>query len=121
MSGLFQWFEEGYTFHSGKVSNFKIECDALEPDDWTALARLIARSIDFGSVEGVPRGGLPLAEALTPYATSGKLLIIEDVWTTGASMERHRDGREAIGLAVFAYSRVAPWVTSIFRMESGWL
>jgi hypothetical protein len=76
----------------------------------------------------VPRGGLPFAEALKPYATAGvtRVLVAEDVVTTGGSIERYaasaagpglRPG-EAIGVCVFARGRCPSWVTPLFQMPA---
>ncbi len=53
----------------------------------------------------MPIGGLRLAQAMQPYvSSSGPLLIVDDVLTTGQSMEKHRAGREAIGAVIFMRS-----------------
>lgn len=86
MTHLFQRGE--FTLASGEVSDFKIECDALTPHDWDTLAWLLSQKVaPFSEVEGVPRGGVALAEALRGYCVSdGGLLVVDDVWTTGQSM-----------------------------------
>lgn len=116
MTALFQL--GNFTLNSGEQSNFKIECDAFVDEDWTTLAWLLAERLPpFGKVEGVPRGGVRLAKALEEYARhSDTLLIVDDVWTTGGSMERHRAGRDAIGAVVFARKPVAKWVIPLFTM-----
>lgn len=108
-----------FTLPSGKVTHFKIECDALALGDWMALARLASRFIPaFSEVEGVPRGGVAFAKAMEPYrSTEGGLLIVDDVWVSGMSMERHRAGRKAHGLVAFARGYTYPWVSSLFRMN----
>src|SRR5256885_11517306 len=95
-------FELGpFTLPSGRITHFKIECDVLTPGDWAALARLAVETLPpFGYVEGVPQGGLAFAEALHAYTTpdNQRLLIADDVWVTGLSMERHRNERDAVGV-----------------------
>ena len=81
--------------HAGPRLPFKIECDALSDDDLKTLAALIARKQTFSRVLGVPRGGLRLAHALERYCSpEGDVLIVDDVLTTGKSME---DMRSQIG------------------------
>lgn len=113
-------FQHGpFTLPDGRVTNFKIECDDITQESWESLARLVVEILPpFHSVEGVPRGGLEFADALTPYKSSeGGLLIVDDVWVTGLSMERHRNGRPAFGLVAFARNPVASWVTSLFQLN----
>lgn len=113
-------FEFGpFTLPSGRVTHFKIECDVLSEDDWEALARVAAEFLPpFSKVEGVPRGGAAFAEALAPYrSTEGALLIADDVWVTGISMERHRAERPAFGVVAFARGPVLPWVTPLFQLD----
>lgn len=111
--GLFRWGQ--FVGNSGLVLPFKIDCDTLEQEDWTCLARLTAERVgSFGEVEGVPRGGLPFQEALLPLRGNGPLLIVDDVCTTGGSLERHRAGRTAVGVVVFARGPTPPWVTPLF-------
>ncbi len=104
---------------SGRSSAFKIECDGLTDEDIGTAACLLARLLPtFGDVEGVPRGGLRLADALRPlWVRDAPVLIVDDVWTTGASMEAHRAGRDAIGAVLFARGPVAPWVTPLFTLH----
>lgn len=115
-------FEVGpFPLPAGNITYFKIECDALMPGtNWEALAALAAEFLPpFSKVEGVPRGGVPFAKALEPFCVSeGALLIADDVWVTGLSMERYRADRPAFGLVAFARNPVAPWVTSLFQLNS---
>lgn len=113
-------FQRGdFILASGAKSTWKIECDALTAEDWAGLAaQAVERLPAFGAVEGVPRGGLPFANALRPYVTTGPLLIAEDVVTTGGSMERFRDGREAIGVAAFCRGSCPTWVTPLYIISS---
>lgn len=111
-------FQSGsFSLHAGQKSNYKIECDALTPQDVFTLSILMAERLSpYGRVEGVARGGLRFAVQMALYATEGPLLIVDDVWTTGVSMEAQRDGRDAIGVVVFARNPVASWVTPLFQM-----
>lgn len=125
MTPLFQLGD--FTLASGQPSRWKINCDALTLDDWQALAFMLAERVgDFSDVKGVPRGGLPLAEALRPYCKSkGPLLIVDDVWTTGRSMEAFIDSLNEswwdIGIrraVIFSRSRWLPAsVEPLFWME----
>ena len=119
-SSLFQL--GNFRLASGLQSGFKIECDALTDEDWTCLAWLLFQKIDepFGFVEGVPTGGLKLAEKMRKYCTPGEteVLVVDDVWTTGKSMIDYMKQRDldGIGAVVFARGPVDRWVTALFTM-----
>ena len=85
-------FERGlFTLASGQQSDFKVECDALTTESWLTIAEQIAkRAKPFGTVLGVPRGGVPLAVALMLHVTHGApgRLLVDDVWTTGGSVAK---------------------------------
>lgn len=110
-------FETGwFRLHSGEATTWRINCEVLSDESIKTLAAIIADRCKFGSVEGVPTGGLSLAEALRPLATTGPLLIVDDVLTTGSSMEEHRAGRDAIGYVIFDRSGGGrqPWVRALW-------
>ena len=87
---------------SGDLSDWKIECDALSFSDWEGLARMAVELLpNFGEVIGVPRGGLALAKAMRPWATDGKRLVVDDVFTTGGTIRKFMQ-RGDIGLVAFA-------------------
>ena len=87
--------------HAGLPLNWKIECDAIRPEEWDCLAQMIMdyQHIPFKWVEGIPRGGMSLASALQKYADPNADdigLVVDDVWTTGTSFrdyikENHSD------------------------------
>jgi orotate phosphoribosyltransferase len=117
-----------FVLSSGVESRWKLECDALTEVDWTALAAMVRQMVGrFGKVIGVPTGGLKLAAALKPFEMiAGPTLIVDDVLTTGASMEKMRDmsleGPTHVGVVVFARGQCPYWVKPLFQMpECFWL
>ena len=106
---------EEFTSHAGKQLPFKIECDAFDEEDWDAIAQMILcyEKEPFCHAEGIPRGGLPLAKALNKYATGNKddkILICDDVWTTGSSFkeyikENYPDWLAGVGLRWVVFKR----------------
>lgn len=109
-----------FALHSGQTSAWKIDCDALTDEDWKAVALMFSEILPpFGRILGVETGGLKFAAAMTPYKTRGApLLIVDDVLTTGRSMEEVRNGREAIGAVVFARGQCPAWVTPLFQLTT---
>lgn len=101
------------TLHSGTLSNYKIDCDALTDEDIETIALMIRDIVlPFGEVVGVPRGGLRLAEELERYITAGPRLVVDDVLTTGNSMnELYKEGD--IGAVIFARGAVPSWITPL--------
>lgn len=118
MPNLFVWGE--FQAHSGETLEWKIDCDALTYADMETLAVLITRRVGaFSRVEGVPRGGLLLADILSHYTMpDGPLLIVDDVCTTGKSMEAHRAGRDAVGYVIFSRGGLPGWAQAIFTLAS---
>jgi hypothetical protein len=127
--------QKNFIRHSGSPADFKIECDALTDTEIETFAYLIHKRFRFRSVLGVPRGGLRIAEALMQWREiddSLPPLIVDDVGTTGASMESfHKDckfisgetinvvyGNKCIGVVLFWVGKdVAPsWIHPIFTM-----
>jgi hypothetical protein len=109
--------------HSGDLLTWKIECDALSDEDWDCLASLASRMLPmFSRVEGVPTGGLRFAAALQRFASdeADRLVIADDVCTTGRSLEEFRAGRDAVGVVAFARSLNCPgWVMPIWTVHYG--
>jgi hypoxanthine phosphoribosyltransferase len=114
-----------YLLHSGQRDFFKIDCDALTDSDTSSIAYLISSKVKFSNVTGIPRGGMRLQYALEPYETKNyedPWLIIDDVLSTGGSMETHRRnimsiGSNVIGIVVFARGQCPDWITPIFQMH----
>lgn len=122
-----------FTLNSGAKSGFKIECDALSDGEINTLAKMIATMVGpFKDVTGVSTGGLKLAAALKPMCSlSGPHLIVDDVLTTGGSMQRLKDtllleaissGTLMAGAVIFAGGQCPWWVKALFQMpECFWL
>jgi len=120
--GLFQWGE--FTSHSGKELSFKLECDVLTQSDWECVASMVDElSLPFSEVYGVPRGGIKLAQELEQYKKPHvhRLLIVDDVLTTGASMtsakqkflDKYTD-REICGAVLFSRAATPSWIRPVF-------
>ena len=130
MTNLFAY--GNFISHAGKPLKWKIECDAISPQEWDCLAHMVMeiQKEPFRSVEGIPRGGVPFANALSKYATgdeSHQPMIVDDIFTTGKSFtdymkENYPDKVSAYGYrwVVFARkkSNVYPFsVRALFTME----
>jgi len=124
---LFQHGE--FKSHSGLMLNWKIECDALSEKEWDCLAAMIMEreKTPFKRVEGIPRGGLPLAKALSKYATNNendRVLICDDIWTTGGSFKEYigkhyPNWLQAQGLkwVIFSRAMTTDGVKALFTMR----
>lgn len=119
---LFQAKE--FVGHSGGVLEWKIDCDYLNSLDIDCFAQLIARRFKFSTVYGVPRGGSLLANALRDHTNhwAPNTLIVDDVLTTGGSMEEFKehllnegiDDEENIqGVVLVARGACPFWVTPV--------
>jgi hypothetical protein len=86
-------FEVGdFVSHAGKELPWKIECDAIRPEWWDALARMVMdyQERPFYKAVGIPRGGVPFAQAMNKYASgdpNDQIMICDDVFTTGTSFK----------------------------------
>jgi orotate phosphoribosyltransferase len=126
-----------FVLNSGATSTWKLECDALTTDDWLCLAEMVREVVGpFSGVEGVPSGGLKLADCLKPYCATGKdpygsdwpHLIVDDVLTTGGSMERTAEAFRTsslaenrglppyVGAVVFARGQCPSWVKPLLQL-----
>lgn len=119
-------FQHGiFTLSAGGTSDFKFECDALTSADWDCIAVLARRLAgSFSHVHGIPRGGLQLAERLTPHIDpdANRLLIVDDVFTTGRSMEKARmewpaRGVPVTGVVLFSRGPHPTWVKVILDLH----
>ena len=120
---------EKFKSHSGLELDFKIDCDYLTDSDIECIAKLIAKRTAFGHVYGIPRGGMRLEKALKPYHNDNvsTVLVVDDVLTTGQSMEGIRvffeeHGFDVIGWVIFARKTPPEWVNAVFTLNEviGW-
>jgi hypothetical protein len=120
--------------HSGIDLGWKIDADALTDADLATLAKLVADRITFSRVIGIPRGGLRFAAALKPYCATPPIstipitLVVDDVLTTGRSMEEVKAGIihsfdsenqpvcQILGVVIFARAVPPYWVRPIFSL-----
>ena len=82
--------------HAGLHLKWKIEMDALSDAEWDTCATMIMeyQKRPFYKAEGIPRGGVKLANAFNKYASgdpSDQVLICDDVYTTGTSFRDYID------------------------------
>lgn len=117
-------FKHGeFVLHSGDKADFLIDCYALTQMDIDALAAFVApRLKPFAEVKPIPKGGARFGTALMPYRSAvGGLLVVDDVLTTGSSMEAARGDREDVqGVVLFARGPYPTWVRPIFVIPGRW-
>lgn len=111
-----------FTLHSASKTKWKIDADALTDKDIQCLAFMLSEKLPpFSSVVGVPRGGLRIAKALEKYvSTEGPVLVVDDVFTTGKSLEEavrqlyEKNRSQSIICAVlFSRGPCPDWVTTL--------
>jgi hypothetical protein len=118
---LFKWGQ--FIGAGGSELDYKIECDALEDSDWNCIAAAsIARVGAFSDIAYVPTGGRALAKAFGPYRVTGvrRWLVVDDVWTTGTSMNRLVDEMKLadwIGFVAFARGSLPTNVKCFAKIE----
>lgn len=112
------------TLHSGDKSKWLIDCNALTELDLQALALLGRKLVGpFGAVYGIPEGGLRFAKALLPLASPhhNTMLIVDDVSTTGKSLEEAQrlfaQMRPIVGLVIFNRGKVPTWARAIWTLN----
>lgn len=118
-------FQEGdFISHSGDLLPWKIDCDSLNDEDIATLASIIGYRYGFKKVIGIPSGADRLASALEQYEDPElwSTLIVDDVMTTGASMEEARKKvGEKMVMGVVLFSRMPTedcpsWIKPLFQV-----
>lgn len=116
------------TLHSGQHSNFKFECDNFTDGEIEGFAFLIRQMRWFSEVQGIPTGGIRLAQALEPFVERyyrKHLLIVDDVLTQGTSMEcarvdAIRQGwciKDISGAVMIARGQCPSWIAPILQLH----
>ena len=119
--------EVDFKSHSGLDLSWKIECDGVSKKEWKCLTEMIMdyEKKPFQSAIGIPRGGVVLGSYLNQYSTENPddpILIVDDVLTTGGSMEEFKRERmfrnptKYIGWVVFARGFPPQWCRALFQM-----
>lgn len=130
---LFHW--GGFRSTAGNHLPWKIDCDLLTNADIRCMANVIASQTTFQAVYSVPTGGDRLGLALLPFRNnekSDRTIIVDDVLTTGGSMEaakkrvqrNHEDmgiesTGEIVGWVIFARKKPADWINAVFTLNEG--
>ena len=107
--------------------------DALSHKEWECIALMIMElTPPFKEAIGIPRGGNILGKLMNHHGTGKRedpICIVDDVLTTGGSMNEFKTKRQwrnpskYIGWVVFSRSQTPHWVNALFQMpykdESG--
>lgn len=121
-------FQRGlFTANSGKTLSWKIECDFLTESDLRCLAmELVVKRFKFKQVVSIPTGGDRLAKILQEFIDpeSGVTLIVDDVLTTGNSMNKmyakltQEESMAAVyGIVIFNRTRYTPiWIRPLLTL-----
>lgn len=104
-------------------SHFRIDEEEISDKDLEYVAWLYSRTQKYGLVLSIPTGGDRFAKFLRAYSdvvNSSTVLIVDDVLTTGTSMnelknmmDRKLDIR---GVVLFSRGETPDWITPIFQM-----
>lgn len=119
-------FEDGdFISHAGLPLAWKIECDAIRPEEWLTLAKMIREyePQKWSKAVGIPRGGVALGNALDAYSTGNPedpILIADDVYTTGTSFREFKQENYAdtatIEWCIFARTPTSGKTKALFTM-----
>lgn len=122
---------KNFKSHTGKLLSWKIECNDLSKDDIKCITNVIIHRISYQHVLCPPTKSKQLRRLialLKHHATKeGRYayLIIDDVLTTGKSMEQEYqflqnhgiEKRLITGIVIFARNECPHWITPIFQLN----
>lgn len=122
---LFQLGE--FNLHSGAKSSYKIDCNSLNHDDIVAICDWIKKIVpSYRMVVGIPNGGIPFEIQLKSFTdpSSDTILIVDDVLTTGKSMEKKRydlhgefPSMKKVGVVAFARGFCPAWIECVWELN----
>lgn len=128
---MFKW--NPFKSHSGKTLNWKIECDDLTLSDLDCIARMILSAHSFHKVISPPTKSSNMNHLLSVLTThesnngNCEYLIVDDVYTTGKSMEETRkllldnhlvqNEHNIKGVVMFSRNECPEWITPIFQLN----
>ena len=93
---LVRYRADKFHLHSGGESHFLLDCECLQYNDLRNIAKIILHKYYPKRVVSIPKGGDRLADVLESLLRSSRpepgsevidVLIVDDVLTTGASMQ----------------------------------
>ena len=116
--------------HSSGNLKWKVECDALTDADWDGIVQAAVElgllRTGYSQITPIPTGGVPFAESIkrniTWHMLGAPVLFVDDVLTTGRSMEQARlalelkDFRFAKGIVAFARGPCPNWIKPVWRL-----
>ena len=130
---LFQWGR--FNSSAGKQLNWKFDCDFLTDGDWEALGRMAWEKMDDrAGLDFVPADDKKSGNAnkfAAAIAACGGLIkptfpcIVDDVWTTGKTMETKKrqlvklghNANKIIGVVVLARGPYPAWVKPVLKLD----
>lgn len=118
-AGIFKLF-------SGRSSDWAVNCNALDEEDWICIRNLILeRHPNFSIVIGMTKNGKLLAELLNPFTTTGDILLVDDVLNINLMQaqrlwyrtRKSSHNREISGYVVFACMPCPSWVRALWQLD----
>jgi hypothetical protein len=120
-------FRKGeFQLYSGRTAEWNIDCGNLSDEDWECIRDLILeRFPNFSKVDYAARSGEKLRDLLTPFSTSGDILLVNDVLDIQAFQDRrlwyrtraNYHNKEIIGYVVFAMMPCPNWVRALWQLD----
>lgn len=120
-------FQKGiFSLFSGRSAEWSIDCNTLSEEDWNCIAELILeRCPNFSHVDCVADRGIRLRDLLAAHATTGDVLLVDDVldielmqkkrlWYRTRN-EYHQ--KDVLGYVVFACLPCPTWIRALWQLD----